>query len=186
MGDPLFKVLFLCNGNSARSIMAEAILNKVGVGKFQAHSAGSQPEGYVHPETIGLLQSLGYVTRRFRSKSWIEFGRPGAPALDFVFTVCDTGGGETCPVWLGRAMTAPFGRSQSGSGPGEIARRSCWHSRMPTACCITGQVYSYPCLSAVSTVSAFNAVLRRSARRTAKTRSHRPETAYLAMANGRA
>lgn len=114
-----FNVLFLCNGNSARSIMAEAILNKVSAGKFQAYSAGSQPEGHVHPETIRLLQSLGYETTRFRSKSWNEFGRHGAPALDFVFTVCDTGAGETCPVWPGRAMTAHWGIPDPAGGSGK-------------------------------------------------------------------
>jgi len=104
-----FNVLFLCTGNSARSIMAEAILGKVGAGKFQAFSAGSQPKGRVHPKAIQLLQSLGFDTSRFRSKSWGEFARPGAPPLDFVFTVCDNAAGETCPVWPGQPMTAHWG-----------------------------------------------------------------------------
>jgi len=104
-----FNVLFLCTGNSARSIVAEAILNRLGVGKFRAFSAGSQPKGQVHPETIRLLQSLGYDVSRLRSKSWSEFADPGAPLLDFVFTVCDNAAGETCPVWPGQPMTAHWG-----------------------------------------------------------------------------
>jgi protein-tyrosine-phosphatase len=109
MSDRPFNVLFLCTGNSARSIMAEAILNNLGVGKFRAYSAGSQPKGHVHPETIQLLQGLGFDTSRFRSKSWSEFATPGAPPLDFVFTVCDNAAGETCPVWPGQPMTAHWG-----------------------------------------------------------------------------
>jgi len=109
MADRPFNVLFLCTGNSARSVIAEAILNKIGAGRFVAHSAGSQPKGQVYPRTIELLQGLGYDTSRFRSKSWSEFARPGAPALDFVFTVCDNAAGETCPVWPGQPMTAHWG-----------------------------------------------------------------------------
>ncbi len=109
MTDRPFNVLFLCTGNSARSVMAEAILNKLGAGKFQAFSAGSQPKGRVHPETLKLLQSLGFDISRFRSKSWGEFAKPGAPPLDFVFTVCDNAAGETCPVWPGQPMTAHWG-----------------------------------------------------------------------------
>jgi arsenate reductase (thioredoxin) len=117
----LFNVLFLCTGNSVRSIMAEAILNKLGAGKFRAYSAGSQPKGQVHPETAQLLQSLGYDIAGFRSKSWGEFARPGAPALDFVFTVCDNAAGETCPVWPGRPMTAHWGVPDPAEANGSTA-----------------------------------------------------------------
>jgi arsenate reductase (thioredoxin) len=107
--DKPFNVLFLCTGNSARSIMAEAILKKLGMGKFRAFSAGSQPKGKVHPETLRLLNDLGYDLAGLRSKSWSEFADPGAPLLDFVFTVCDNAAGETCPVWPGQPMTAHWG-----------------------------------------------------------------------------
>jgi arsenate reductase (thioredoxin) len=124
MADRPLNVLFLCTGNSARSIMAEAILNKVGTGKFQAFSAGSQPRGRAHPETVTLLQRLGFDTSRFRSKSWGEFAKPGAPPLDFVFTVCDNAAGETCPVWPGQPMTAHWGipdPAVAEGSPAEIA-----------------------------------------------------------------
>jgi arsenate reductase (thioredoxin) len=109
MPEQPFNVLILCTGNSARSIMAEAILNKIGSGKFLALSAGSQPKGHVHPETIQLLNGLGYDTSQMRSKSWTEFAMPGAAPLDFVFTVCDNAAGEACPVWPGQPMTAHWG-----------------------------------------------------------------------------
>jgi len=116
-----YKVLFLCTGNSARSIMAEAILNKVGVGKFHAYSAGSQPRGQVHPETERLLRSLGYDTSGFRSKSWDEFAKRGAPSLDFVFTVCDHAAGDVCPVWPRQPMTAHWGIPDPAAATGSQA-----------------------------------------------------------------
>jgi arsenate reductase len=108
MREPM-NVLFLCTGNSARSIIAEAILNKAGQGRFRAYSAGSQPKGQVNPNTVALLRSLGYHTAGLRSKSWNEFTEPGAPRFDFVFTVCDNAAAETCPVWPGQPMTAHWG-----------------------------------------------------------------------------
>jgi arsenate reductase (thioredoxin) len=104
-----FNVLFLCTGNSVRSIIAEAILNKVGQGRFRAYSAGSEPKGRINPNTIEPLQGLGYDTSAFCSKSWVEFARPGAPKFDFVFTVCDNAAAATCPVWPGQPMTAHWG-----------------------------------------------------------------------------
>ena len=120
-----YNVLFLCTGNSARSILAEAILSRVGAGKFNAYSAGSQPKGQVHPEAIALLKRLNFKTEHFRSKSWDEFAQPSAPALDFVFTVCDNAAGEVCPIWPGQPMTAHWGVPDPASVEGsqvEIAR----------------------------------------------------------------
>ena len=124
VADKPFNVLFLCTGNSARSILAEAILNKVGLGKFQAFSAGSQPKGQVHPDARKLLQSLGFDMRDFRSKSWNEFAKPGAPALDFVFTVCDNAAGEACPLWPGQPMTAHWGIPDPAAATGSAAEIS--------------------------------------------------------------
>lgn len=121
MTERAFNALFLCTGNSARSIMAEAILNKLGRGKFQAYSAGSQPKGQVNPHTIQLLKGLGYDTSDYRSKSWSEFAKPGAPSLDFVFTVCDNAAGEACPFWPGQPMTAHWGVPDPAEAQGSAA-----------------------------------------------------------------
>ena len=104
-----YNVLFLCTGNSARSILAEAILNREGEGRFRAFSAGSFPKGEVHPAALTLLAELGYPTDGFRSKSWDEFAAEGAPPLDFIVTVCDNAAGETCPIWPSSPMTAHWG-----------------------------------------------------------------------------
>ncbi len=105
----VFNVLFLCTGTSARSIMAEVIMNRSGAGKFKGYSAGSQPKGQVHPYALDLLRKMHYDVTGLRSKSWTEFSRPEAPKLDFVFTVCDDAAKETCPVWPGQPMTAHWG-----------------------------------------------------------------------------
>ena len=109
MSDEIFNVLFLCSGNSARSILAEAILNRVGAGRFKAFSAGSQPKGKVHPYALQLLKSLNHDTSFARSKSWEEFAVPGAPEMNFVFTVCDNAAMEACPVWPGQPISAHWG-----------------------------------------------------------------------------
>lgn len=109
MSDRTFNVLFLCTGNTARSVLAESILRKEGGGRFNAFSAGSQPKGTVNPFAIKVLRDMDYPVDGLRSKSWEEFARAGAPAMDFVFTVCDNAAGEACPIWPGQPMTAHWG-----------------------------------------------------------------------------
>ena len=109
MADKIYSVLFLCTGNSARSILAESIINKLGKGRFRGFSAGSHPKGQVHPMALELLEHLDYPTDGLRSKSWDEFAAPNALRLDFVFTVCDNAAGEVCPYWPGQPMTGHWG-----------------------------------------------------------------------------
>lgn len=121
MPDAPFNVLFLCTGNSARSIIAEAILNREGRGQFRAFSAGSQPKGRVHPYTLDLLARMNFDVSGFRSKSWSEFVSLDAPTLDFVFTVCDSAAAESCPVWPGQPMTAHWGVPDPAAASGSEA-----------------------------------------------------------------
>jgi protein-tyrosine-phosphatase len=116
-------VLFLCTHNSARSIIAEAVMNRLGMGKFKGYSAGSQPSGRVHPFAMDLLQKLNYDTAALRSKSWEEFTAPEAPQLDFVFTVCDNAANEVCPVWPGQPMSAHWGLSDPSAYEGTETER---------------------------------------------------------------
>lgn len=122
MTDRIRNVLFLCTGNSARSILAEAVLSRLGHGRFRAWSAGSQPKGAVHPMALQVLASHGHAVTGFRSKSWSEFSQPGAPQFDMIVTVCDNAAGESCPVWIGRPMTAHWGIADPAAVTGEGER----------------------------------------------------------------
>jgi len=120
----LLNVLFLCTGNSARSILAESILNREGMGRFRAYSAGSMPTGKVNPHAINLLKRLNYDVSGLRSKSWEEFAQEGAPKLDFVFTVCDNAANEVCPIWPGQPMTAHWGLPDPAAVEGTEAEKA--------------------------------------------------------------
>jgi arsenate reductase (thioredoxin) len=163
--EPL-KVLFLCTGNSARSQMAEVILNRLGAGKFRAFSAGSQPAGYVHPMAVQMLRNAHYDTSKLRSKSWEEFAGPDAPPLDFVFTVCDNAAKEVCPIWPGQPMTAhwrvPDPAKVKGTEPSKT-------SRLPTryGCSPTASASSSACPS----TNSANCHCRRSSRRSGNRRT---------------
>jgi arsenate reductase len=118
-----YNVLFLCTGNSARSILAEQLLNHWGGGRFRAFSAGSYPKGTVHPIALALLQHMKLPTEGLRSKSWDEFAQPGAPRLDFIFTVCDNAAGEVCPIWPGHPVTAHWGVADPAAVEGSDAQK---------------------------------------------------------------
>jgi arsenate reductase (thioredoxin) len=124
MREQLYNVLFLCTHNSARSVMAECILNRLGHGRFKAYSAGSQPNGQIHPMALTLLKKLKYATSGLRSKSWEEFTGPNASQLDFVFTVCDDAANAVCPVWPGQPMTAHWGVPDPSRATGAEAERA--------------------------------------------------------------
>lgn len=123
MSKKTYNVLFLCTGNSARSIIAECVLNRLGQGRFRAYSAGSFPKGEVHPYAVELLRRQAFETDELRSKSWNEFAAQGAPQLDFVFTVCDNARGEVCPIWPGQPMTAHWGMPDPAAVEGNEAER---------------------------------------------------------------
>jgi arsenate reductase len=125
MSDRTYNILFLCTGNSARSVLAEVLMNRLSNGRFQAYSAGSHPAGEVNPFTLELLHSKGFATDGLRSKNWDEFAGPNAPAMDFVITVCDKAAGEVCPIWPGQPMTAHWGFEDpaAAQGSGEARRK---------------------------------------------------------------
>ena len=128
-----FNMLFLCTGNSARSILAEALLNVLGGDRFIAYSAGSHPSGHVQPLAADVAADLGYDTSRLRSKSWDEYAAPGAPAMDFIITVCDSAAGEACPFWPGHPVTAHWGVPDPVAVQGdEVARRSAFRRAAAT------------------------------------------------------
>ena len=140
-----YNVMFLCTGNSARSILAEAALNRLGRGRFRAFSAGSQPKGKIHPYALDLLRNQDFPVAALRSKSWDEFSDPGAPKLDFVFTLCDSAAAESCPVWPGEPMTAHWGMPDPAAVEGsEAVQRAAFAEAMRTLTSRIGIFISLP------------------------------------------
>ena len=130
MAEKCYNVLFICTGNSARSIMAEVIMNHLGRGHFKTYSAGSHPRGEVHPMTLEVLNNGEYDLSGLRSKSWTEFAQPDAPPMDFIFTVCDQAAGETCPVWSGQPITAHWGFPDPAQQIGTVEEQRAAFSRV--------------------------------------------------------
>ena len=162
MTDPVFNVLFLCTGNSARSIMAESILRKLGAERFNAFSAGSHPKGTVNPLALKTIVAYGLPIEGLRSKNWDEFATPEAPKLDFAFTLCDDAAGETCPAWPGQPMTAHWGIEDRQRSKARISRRN-GHSPRRSDICATESQFSLLCQSEVSTSSHWRTASRKSA-----------------------
>jgi arsenate reductase len=139
-----YNVLFLCGGNSARSIISEALLNKIGASKFQAYSAGSHPKGNLNPHALILLQGLGFDTTKLRSKSWHEFTKPDAPKFDFIFTLCDRVAGEQCPAWPGHPITAHWGVPDPEPATGRAS--------------VVAEIFNYTCRMLAQRISVFVAL----------------------------
>ena len=133
MSERVYNVLFLCTGNTARSVLAEGILNHLGKGRFRAFSAGSQPKGVVNPFALEELRRAGLPAEGFRSKSWDEFAKPGAPEMDFIFTVCDNAANEVCPVWIGHPMTAHWGVEDPAAVEGTVEAKRLAFRKAATA-----------------------------------------------------
>ncbi|GAA0523179.1 hypothetical protein GCM10009097_45870 [Pigmentiphaga daeguensis] len=127
MENKAYNVLFICTGNSARSILAEGLLNGLGKGRFRAYSAGSHPKGEVHPQALVTLERLALPTTGYRSKNWDEFARADAPPLDFIFTVCDNAAGEVCPIWPGKPVSAHWGVPDPAAVEGDDEQRKAFH-----------------------------------------------------------
>lgn len=140
----VYRVLFLCTANSARSILAEAALNRAGAGRFEAFSAGSQPRGEVNPAALELLRDEGFDVSAFRSKGWEEFAAPGAPALDFIITLCDNAAGEACPIWPGRPASAHWGLPDPAAVAGEAPRRAAFAATLRAIEARIGQLLELP------------------------------------------
>ena len=178
--NPPLNVLFLCTGNSARSIMAECILNRLGLGKFKAYSAGSYPKGEVNPHALAVLRKSNFDVSKLRSKSWDEFAAPGAPKLDFVFTVCDDAAKEVCPIWPGQPMTAHWGLPDPAKAEGERGRAGARLRRLLPHALSAHQHLREPALRQIEQAVACKSTSKTSARRRERTPKSRRNVAQLA------